>query len=191
MKIAIFGGRFDPPHIGHLKIASEILKLKKADEVWFVPDNFHQWNPIVASIKNRLEMLELLIKNKDNMKVNDIASKLGGTTETIKVIRELRKMYQHDYFFICGSDQLINFSKWTHWEELQKELKFLIILRTGFPIRQLADLPENYEILDDMNYQPLNNSSTEIRNRIKKGLSIMDLVTEEVKEYVVKQELYK
>lgn len=189
MKIAIFGGRFDPPHIGHLRIASEILKLKKADEVWFVPDNFHQWNPIVASIKNRLEMLELLTKNKNDMKVDDIAFKLGSITETIKVIRELRKMYQHDYFFICGSDQLINFSKWTHWNELQKELKFLIVPRLGFSIHD--NLPLNYEILNNMNYQPLDNSSTEIRERIKKGLPINGLVTEEVKEYIVKQELYK
>src|SRR5947209_1911099 len=126
MKIALFGGRFDPVHNGHVAVAKGVLRVNAADEVWFIPENQHQWNPIVASVNDRIAMLKLVLQKE--MKINDIAIQLGGITETISVARALRqKNPEHEYFFVCGSDLVPTFPKWTHWEELEKELHFLII----------------------------------------------------------------
>src|SRR5579872_799361 len=65
MQIALFGGRFDPIHNGHLAVAKEILKVGAADEVWLSIENEHQWRPIVASWQDRKNMVKLAIEEKD------------------------------------------------------------------------------------------------------------------------------
>lgn len=193
MKIAIFGGRFDPVHNGHLKIGKEILKTGKFDEVWLVPDYIHQWNPIVASGRDRLNMLSLAIKDDDNncnskLKINDVAIKIGGTTNTIDVIKKLKSETKDSFIFICGSDQVPNFHKWKEWTELSKILPFIIMPRKGFRINKL---PKNCVLFSNKNYEPLDDASTVIRDRIKKKLSIANLVSKSVEEYIIKQALYK
>ncbi|MGH7246015.1 MAG: nicotinate (nicotinamide) nucleotide adenylyltransferase [Candidatus Levyibacteriota bacterium] len=187
MHIALFGGRFDPPHNGHLAIAREILaSQKQIDEVWFLPDNQHQWNPILASAQDRIKMLQQMLEPR--MRIETMAVVLGGMTETLTVVRKLREKYNHTFVFICGSDQIPTFPKWTHWEELQKELQFLIIARKGYPV---AMLPKNCMLLEDANYTPLDDSATEIRNRIKNSKPITDLVPRKVEEYIIQEKLYK
>lgn len=186
-KVALFGGRFDPVHNGHLAVAREILKVNLADEIWFMPDNQHQWNPIVAPTQDRMTMLQLAIADEKNMLVNDTAIKIGGMTETITVIRELRKQFTYDFIFVCGSDQLSSLHKWTHWKELEKELPFLIVARKGYPI---MNVPENATCLDDPNYHPLEDSATRIREYSKEGKSINGLLPKEVAIYIAEKKLY-
>ncbi|SRR5258708_1012528 len=188
MQVALFGGRFDPVHNGHVAIAREVLRVGVADAVWMVPDNQHQWNPIVASAKDRLAMLDLVAGK--NILVNDVAIQLGGSTETINVLKTLKQQYPKDTFlFVCGSDQLPMLHTWTHWEELKKELQFLIVPRKGYETK--GQLPQNCRWLSDTTFEPIADSSTEIRKRIKKGESISDLVPNEVEKYIIGQELYK
>ncbi len=191
MTIGIFGGRFDPIHNGHLAVAKEIFKQKHPDQIWMLVENIHQWRPIVASAEDRIKMVELAINElgEKKIKVSDLAIRLGGMTETITVMRHLHKQFSKDqFFFICGSDQLENFTKWTHWEELKKEVKFWIVERGNFSIH---NVPENCEIIQDPNYIPLEDSATEIRERLKLNLSIKNLVSEGVEKYIIKKRLYK
>jgi len=219
MKVALFGGRFDPVHNGHLAIAKEVLSHEDIDELWFIPDNIHQWNPIVASADDRLKMLELAIGNrhsersvsasvgmtnkKNIFRISDIAIRHGGQTNTIDIINVLKasppgrwpngllpggRGCTPDFIFICGSDQILNFHKWTKWDELEKNLDFLIIPRKGFSI---TSLPSNCKILSDKTYEPLDDASTTIRERLKKGQSITGLVPEKVEEYIIEKGLYK
>lgn len=188
MTIALFGGRFDPIHNGHIKIAQEVLKIKAADEVWFSLENQHQWRPIVASIQDRLAMLQLAIEGESRFKIDQTPIKLGGLTETISVIRELRKTIKDSIIFIAGSDQLPTFPKWTHWEELKEEVRFLIVARKGSPVE---NVPENCTIVDDPTYEPLEDSATRIRNLIQEGKPITGLVPEKVEKYIIEHGLYK
>lgn len=222
-RVALFGGRFDPIHNGHLAVAKEILKVGAADEVWFSLENQHQWRPIVASWNDRKKMLELAITSEyetassplvgndekkdsstsfhyaqndkkeddsleEKMKIDLTPVTLGGLTETITVIRELRKKVKDEIFFVVGSDQIPTFPQWTHWEELQQEVTFLMVARKGFPT---ADVPKNCIVIDDPNYIPLEDSATQIRERIKKGESISGLVSKKVEEYIIEHGLYK
>lgn len=194
MKIALFGGRFDPPHNGHTAIANEILKVEDIDEVWLVPDNKHQWNPIIASTTDRLKMLELMIQDSRfkiqdlRIKVSDVAIRLGGSTVTYDVVSQLKTETNYEFVFVCGSDQIPSFHKWTKWNELEKVLTFIIIARKDYPVE---NLPTNCRLLSDKSYEPLEDSSTKIRQLLKEGKSIHGLVPEKVEEYIIEHKLYK
>src|ERR1700687_1548173 len=105
MQIALFGGKFDPPHLGHIHISKYILQAGLGiDAVWFVPANTHPWRPIVASAQDRLEMAQLLVKGSDSgyrgVTVSDIDIKRGGDTYTIDTVRELFKTTDNTYCWI-------------------------------------------------------------------------------------------
>ncbi len=229
MKIAIFGGRFDPIHNGHVAVAREVLKMNKADEVWFSIENQHQWRPIVAGVADRKKMAELAIQEttrshpgeaktsigsspKDSIPARGLASdeasrtlqndrgegqlkvdmtpvELGGTTETIAVVRHLRKKYpRHEFVFVVGSDQLPTFHKWSHWKELLAEVPFLLIARKNSPIEHV---PANAAVITDPTYEPLADSATRIRQLLKEGKSIAGLVPQKVEDYIMEKGLYR
>lgn len=187
MKIALFGGRFDPIHNGHLAVAKEVLKVGAADEVWFSLEYKHQWRPIVASVEDRKKMLELATQGESKFKIDLTPVTLGGLTETISVVRALRKKISAEIFFVAGSDQLGTLHEWTHWEDLVKEVTFLIVARKNSPI---TDAPKNCIIIDDPNYTPLDDSATQIRDLRKAGKSIAGLVPKKVEEYIISHGLY-
>lgn len=196
MKVALFGGRFDPIHNGHLAVGREVLKIGAAQEVWFSIENQHQWRPIVATAQDRKNMAELAIKEEqilkrvqdDKFKVDMTPVELGGLTETIKVIRRLREKYpEHEFIFVVGSDQLPTFHKWSHWEDLLKEVTFLVVARKNSP---LENIPANATVVDDPSYEPLEDSATRIRELLKEGKSIHGLVHDKVEEYIKEHKLY-
>lgn len=187
MKIALFGGRFDPIHNGHLAVAKEVLKVKAAEEVWFSLENQHQWRPIVASSKDRKAMLELATQGEERFKIDTTPIQLGGMTATIDVVRELRKSVKDEIVFLVGSDQLSVFHKWTHWQELEQEVQFLIVARKGSP---LENIPKNAMVIEDPTYVPLEDSATRIRELLKNGQSISGFVPKAVEKYIIEKKLY-
>lgn len=198
MQIALFGGRFDPVHNGHLAIAQEVLKaVSSVDEVWFIPDNQHHWNPTVASVEDRLAMLRLvchdpLTNAQGNIKVSDIGIQVSslrdGMTVTIDIIRELQKQTKNTYIFIAGSDQLPRLHEWHDYKEMLMRLPFLIFPRIGYQLS--GDLPEGCMWLSDKAFAPMDDSATRVREKLKKGKSIADLVPEKVAEYIQQHNLY-
>jgi nicotinate-nucleotide adenylyltransferase len=188
MKVALFGGRFDPIHNGHVAVAHEVLKMNKADEVWFSVENQHQWRPIVSSSEDRKHMAELAIAGEPKFAIDMTPVELGGQTETIKVVRALRKKYpQYEFLFVVGSDQLPTFHKWSHWEDLLKEVAFLVVARKNSPI---DNVPVNAIVIKDPTYEPLGDSATRIREFLKEGKSIHGLVPMKVEEYIKEHKLY-
>lgn len=188
MTIALFGGRFDPVHNGHIAIAKEVLKVKAADEVWFSLENQHQWRPIVASAHDRQKMIELAIQGEKDFRVDLTPVEIGGLTETISVIRKIHRKYpQHNFIFVVGSDNMNIFYKWTHWKELLKEVQFFVVARKGSPIE---NVPRNCTILEDPTFEPHEDSATRIRDLIKEGKSIHGLVPRKIEEYIINHKLY-
>lgn len=215
MQIALFGGRFDPIHNGHVAIAKEILKaVPTVDEVWLVPDNHHHWNPTVASAQQRLEMLKLVESDsKQNaggkIKASDIGIKVSkhrdGMTATIDVIRALQEdrfwshyVPQNDnkkrpkgntYLFIAGSDQLPRLHDWHEYNELHMRLPFLIFPRKGY--QTTGDLPAGCLWLSDREFEPLDDNATRVRALLKEGKDISHLVPKSIAEYIKSHGLYK
>ena len=129
MKVGLFGGAFNPPHIGHILIAQQILDFTDTDEVWFLP-NFGQIPPKpVADVHHRVAMTKLLSLAKTQVSTLEIDNRLDG--DTIHLLPFLPK--EHEFRFIIGSDQLPTFHLWGEWKSLIAKLPFFVFPRYGYP----------------------------------------------------------
>lgn len=184
MNIALLGGSFSPPHNGHLIVARQVLDFTDTDEVWFLP-NYGQVPPkAVAPAEDRLTMTKLLILPRTQVSSVEIDNKLNG--ETICVLPFLPK--EHSFTFIIGADQLPTFHQWRDWKKLLKAMPFFVFPRYGFPHEPLYEGMKliNHELLISSNI-----SSTKVRQRVAKGLSITEFVPQGVASYIAERNLYR
>jgi len=185
MKIGIFGGVFNPPHLGHLMIARQVLDFTDIDEVWFLPNyGQHPPKPHVASVIHRLAMTKFLKATGTRVSTIEIDRKLDGNT--INLLPHLPP--KHTYTFIMGSDWLLGFTVWGNWELLLKKIPFLVFPRCGYAN---APLYPNMTLLDAPTIMTTNISSTKIRERVRKGLPIDAFVPSAIALYIKKHGLYK
>jgi nicotinate-nucleotide adenylyltransferase len=185
MRVGLLGGVFNPPHIGHLIVAQQVLDFTDIDEVWFLPSwGQHPPKPHVAPVAHRLAMTRLLQLPKTKVATIEIDHQLDGNT--INLLPHLPP--GHSYTFIMGSDWLPYFRQWGRWEELLTRLPFLVFPRAGHPIKPLY---KNMMPLDDELLVITNISATKIRERVKRGLPIGHLVPREIVEYITKHHLYR
>jgi nicotinate-nucleotide adenylyltransferase len=186
MKIGILGGTFSPPHLGHSALAIEALEHLKLDRVLLIPTNIspHKDNDSTSILK-RLDMVKIMISSDQRIKIEDCEIKRGGTSYTIDTVRELKKKYPGDEFYlIVGSDLANDFSSWKSFPELKKETRIVVGCRNNYPLKE----KDNFILLDIAQFYI---SSSQIRELIKKGHSIRHLVKDSVADYVEKHKLYK
>ncbi|MBI5449631.1 nicotinate (nicotinamide) nucleotide adenylyltransferase [Candidatus Gottesmanbacteria bacterium] len=184
MNIALLGGSFNPPHIGHGWIARQVLDFCGADEVWLLPNYNQSPSKDVASVPDRLTMTRLLEGDKIRVSTMEIDNKLDG--ETVHILPYLAK--EHKFSFIIGSDQLAGFRKWQGWQKLLIALPFLVFPRPGYPAEPVE---ENMTVVESDHLVTANISSTIIRTRIAAGLPIGSFVPEAVEAYISKHGLYR
>ena len=185
MNIVFYGGAFNPPHLGHLLIAQQVLDFTRTDQVWLLP-NYGQIPPKinVASAKDRLLMTKLLETKRIKICDLEIVHKLSG--DTIDLLPFLPK--EHTYHFLIGSDWLGRMDEWGDWQTLVKKLPFYVFPRQGY---EQPTLPKGMSAIDSPLLTTTNTSSTKIRERIKKGLSIDVFVPAGVAEYIADHALYR
>ena len=187
MKIAILGGRFDPPHIGHFLVAKQVLNLRPdIDKVIFVPAFKHPWNPIIAPTEDRIAMLKLCLGDK--MEVSDFEVQREGTSYSINTAKWMKAQTGAELFWIVGSDIVPEFKKWKDWQELLKLATFLVVPRDPHALPEI--LPEGFEVVKSAKLITTDFSSTLIRERIKEGKSIKGLVFPKVEDYIKEHNLY-
>ncbi len=184
MKIGLFGGAFNPPHLGHLMIAQQVLDFTDTDEVWFVP-NYGQLPPKpVEAVAHRLAMTRLLSLDRTRVSTIEIDNKLDG--DTIHLLPYLP--VEHEFRFIIGSDQLPTLHLWGNYKELLSKLPFLVFPRYGFPNEPLYP---NMTVITHEDLIGSNISSTKIRNRVGSGLSVEQFVPSLVASYIDAHGLYR
>lgn len=184
MHVALLGGAFNPPHIGHLMMARQVLDFGGVDEVWFLPNyGQHPPKPNVASVEDRVAMTRLIVFPKTQVSTLEIDNKLDGNT--IHLLPLLPK--EHTYEFIIGADWLPSFQIWNQWEELLKRIPFLVFPRAGYP---LTPLYKNMRVLTHELLITTDISATKIRNRVKAGLTIDQFVHPTVAQYITEHRLY-
>ncbi len=194
MKICLFGGTFDPPHIGHLMVAEKILKYYAFDKILFVPTENppHKEAKKISPIKDRLEMLRLLIKNKSKFAISMEEVNCNGKSFSINTIRLTKSkmgIHKENCFFLIGSDALKSFHKWELAEKILIESNVLVVMRPGY-IRINA----KPWVLDGINIAPISSikvSSKSIRKNIKANREIENVVPKKVKNYIIKKNLYR
>lgn len=185
MKIGLFGGTFNPPHLGHLWIAQQILDFTEVEQIWFLPGFRHTFEKPAASPEDRLEMTKRAFSSEQLVVSSlEIDHQLDGNT--INLLPHLPK--EHSYTFIIGSDQLPTFHLWGEWERLLKELPFLVFPRYGYPNEPLY---EGMTMVNDASLVVSNISSTKIRDRVKRGLSVEQFLPHTVSSYIKEHKLYE
>lgn len=187
MTIGILGGSFDPPHLGHILIAQQVLEFTDVEHVWLMPCFAHTFAKSLSSVSDRLAMTKLLKIKSASVSTLEIDHKLDGNT--INLLPVLKKNYPDDSFaFIIGSDQLPMFTGWGHWEKLLKELSFLVVPRAGYLFKPLYG---EMQTLSHPLFVSTNISSTIVRDRVRQGFSVDHLVPEEIVGYIKKHNLYQ
>ncbi|MEI8134928.1 MAG: nicotinate-nucleotide adenylyltransferase [bacterium] len=190
-KIGIFGGAFDPPHIGHLieaEFAAEELGL---DKLLFIPTGEHplKANEVMSSAQHRYEMTRLAIEGNPPFELSDIEIKREGKSYTINTIEQVKKLYNPDeLFLLVGIDNVEIFTKWHRVDEILNSCKVVVLSRMISDEFVLSPaILEKVTILDSPIIEV---SSTEIRELRAEDLSIRYLVPESVRDYIIAQNLY-
>ena len=187
MQIILFGGSFDPPHLGHKAAAENVITQHIADEVWFVPCQDHPFDKKLSDAAHRYAMLELMSKYIPNTKVSDYELKKKSKSYSLETLQHFSKTQpQHTFAWMIGSDQLESFSKWFHYEVLLQLFKVYVYPRANFPF---APLLPNMIPLTTMPEVAI--SSTQIREAIQDNTTIQKFVTPEVLTYIQQHNLYQ
>ncbi len=190
LSIGILGGLFDPPHIGHLIFSQWVLEEFKLDKVIFIPAFNPPHKHSYSDFCHRYEMTRRLISNNSRFSVSNIEHHIKGKTYTFRVLsalRRVRSLSSAKFYLIIGADQWQEIRHWKKPEVVLSEAKVIVIPRLGYKIKKI--LPFYKEIL--VSKAPfIGVSSTIIRTRAEKGLSIDYLVTPKVLAYIREKQLY-
>ena len=191
MKIGIFGGCFNPPHRMHKNIPLELMENGYLDKVIYVPTG-DDYNKIdLISLKDRYNMLKLMISNNTNLLVEPNQN----LKYTYQVLDYFKSIYKDDeIYFICGTDNLKEFDTWKNYEYILTNYKLLVIKRNNDNLDELLykykDFNNNIIIT---NVIPEILSSTYIREKIREGNEeeILKYIDNDVYQYIKKKTLYR
>ena len=193
MKIGIFGGSFNPPHKMHKKIAIELIKKHYVDKVIFVPTGSkYKYKNNLLSDKVRLEMLELMCRDNNNLEVSDYELK-EHVVYTYETLDYFKNKYKDDeIYFICGTDNLSYIDKWKKGEDILSNNKLLVIKRNTDDINTLLEKYKDYKdniIVTEIEENEI--SSTKIREMIYNNKRAEDYLDESVYSYIRENNLYR
>ena len=176
MKIAIYGGSFNPPHLGHAEAAWTVYEELKPDIFLIVPDNIPPHKELEEgdpSAEQRLELCRLAFGDIPNVVISDIETSREGKSYTADTVRLLRERYPEDELnLVLGTDMLLCFDEWYQFEYLLQECRLLVLAREDGREQELMDKIRELETehgarVTLLSHTPLEMSSSEIRKRVK------------------------
>ena len=192
MRIGVFGGTFDPPHVGHLILASDACDALRLDRLIFVPaatQPFKINTPPVASPQDRLEMVRLAVAGDANYTVDDTEIGRKGLSFTVDTLEHLSAKYPGaELFLLVGEDALAGVEKWRNPARV-RELATLAVMR-----RSVSEESPAVAIsagVKTLSARRVDVSSTEIRERLRAGKSIKGFVPESVEQFIEARGLYR
>jgi len=186
-RVGIFGGLFDPPHLGHLIIAQAILDEFRLQKIIFVPAGNPPHKRTYSSYATRYHMTELAIQGNPHFAISDIEKEMSGKTYTVEVVAALRKTVTGRLYLIIGSDQWEEIDTWKRPDDLFKACRVIVAPRPG---HTLETCRRRYPMIQISTTPLLDISSTMIRKKIRQHHSIRYYVTPDVLQYIKKKKLY-
>ncbi len=191
MKIGFLGGSFDPVHFGHLLAAQDAYEQHQLDRLILVPAAQAPLKPndVQSSIEDRLGMLRAATEWDRRFEISDFELRRGGVSYTVDSARHFRKLYpDDDLYWIIGGDQLPKLRLWKDIEELAKLVEFIFLERPGYPVKTAPEIPGLR--LHRCDGHLLAISSTELRERTRRGLSLDYFVPHKAIVYIQRHSLY-
>jgi len=201
MRVGIFGGTFDPPHLGHINMCKLFLEELELDKLFVIPasDPPHKQIDSKTTITQRIEMAQLAFSSiSPRVFVSDIEAKRSGKSYTADTIRELKSLGYDDLYFLCGTDMLLTLCQWYKPEYIFDNTNIVYIRRENEKeIEQLIsdriiDYKKRFKAkIIHITAKPIELSSSMVRQAINSGLDVTDMLTDKVLEYIINNNLYK
>lgn len=190
MKIGIFGGTFDPPHIGHVIAAQDACTALALDRFIFMPaaQPPHKQGSGVSDASVRLEMLAAAVAGNPLFEISTIELNRSGPSYTVDTLRQLSAQFREDVLFLLiGVDQVREFATWREPQEVLQLAQLVMLSRSG------TDEPgeQNKFVKHTVAVTRIDVSSTLIRRRVAEGQPIRYLVADAVAEIVAREGLYR
>jgi nicotinate-nucleotide adenylyltransferase len=189
-RIGLFGGSFDPVHLGHLLVAQAACEELGLERLFFIPAAQSPFKPesqpALAAL--RLRMLRLALAGKSNCEIDAQELERGGVSFTIDTVRDYRRRFpQSEFFYLIGADHMPTLPKWREAEALARLVEFVVIPRPG---ETPATLPAPFRVRV-LGGWPLKLSSSQIRARVQAGLPVDHLVPPGVAAVIREAALYR
>ncbi|MFY9926335.1 MAG: nicotinate-nucleotide adenylyltransferase [Opitutaceae bacterium] len=192
MKIGFLGGTFDPIHFGHLLAAQDAFEQHRLDRLVIVPAAQAPLKPneTQSTSADRLAMVRAATEWDTRFEVSDFELSKGGVSFTIDSARHFRVLYPNDeLFWVIGGDQLPKLHLWKDIESLAAIVEFIFLERPGYPVKAAPDVPGLR--LHRCDGHLLAISSTELRDRTRRGLSLDYFVPHKAIVYIREKGLYR
>lgn len=181
VRVALFGGSFNPPHVAHQLAALYVLETAPVDALWFVPAFEHAFGKPLVAFEDRLAMCDLAAGALGpRVRVSDVERSLGGRSLTLRTVRRLIELHpEHAFSLVIGSDLQGDVPNWYGADELVRTIPFIVVARSGAAPAEDAALamPEV--------------SSTGVRAALAAGKPVDGLVPRVVLDYILRKGLYK
>ena len=193
MRIGILGGTFDPPHVGHLLLASDAREALDLDRLVFIPAStqpFKADSPPIASPQDRLEMVRLAVADDAFYVVDDTEINRKGLSYTVDTLDHLANRNPGaQLFLLLGEDTLAGFEKWKNPDRILEIASIAVMQRGGSPGSSSAR--SHRSAVTTVSTRRVDVSSTEIRERLRAGKSIKGFVPESVERFIDARGLYR
>ncbi len=195
MRLGIYGGAFDPVHLGHLLLAESCREQCRLDEVWFVPTRRPAHRPdSLTPGKERMEMLELAIAGVREFRVSRLELDRDVVSRTVETLHEIRQQRPADeLFLLIGADSLRDFMTWKEPEAIAELATITAVNRDTTAAQQyLSALPESVQRkVQFVSMPPVGVSATDIRERAASGRSLRFQLPRAVEVYIEQHGLYR
>lgn len=194
MRVALFGGSFDPPHVGHQLACLYVLLTYPVDEVWMIPVFRHAFDKRSVPFAHRVAMCERAAAAiGPAVRVCTIEQELVGPSYTLLTVQALRKRHpEHDFALVIGADLIKERERWYGWPELAQLVPFLVLARGGVRHENAAP-PAGGQLHDERHEEELELPevcSTAVRARLREGKLPHGWVARGVLSYIREQGLY-
>lgn len=219
-RIGLFGGTFNPIHLGHVRVVREVKAGFGLDKILIIPSALppHKELDVVVDAENRLEMIRLAFSDDPNFAISDVELKRPGPSYTIDTIRHLKSISPKNtkFYLIMGLDAFLEIDTWKAYDEIFLLIPFIVMSRNinkensagseweplknylqsniskgyTYSFAQSSFIHNEKQPVCVFNVTPVDISSTIIRKRIKKGRSIKQLVPEIVEDFIKAKGLY-
>ncbi len=197
LRLGLFGGTFDPPHLGHLVVAQDVAERLSLDGLLFLVAGLppHKRGEVLSPPSLRVEMARAAVAGNPLFNVSEVELDREGPTYTVDTLRHFRVVHPDaELFFLLGADQLAEFHEWQEPEGIAALVTLVVVGRDGVGPDQLP--PVALGSGGELNFISLDVtrvdiSSSEVRARVREGLSIEYLVPEEVRRIIETHRLYR
>lgn len=189
-KIGLFGGSFNPPHIGHLIIAQEALHALNLERILFMPTNLPPHKRCDVAPELRYEMTCIAIAGNPSFEVTDVELARGGTSYTADTLRDLSNRFRGtDFYLLVGADEFAEIETWKEPETVLTLSSLVVMLRPGVDLAQVSHRFKDK--CATIKVPLIEISSTYVRELVRQGRNIQYVVPPGVAEFIEQKKLYR